>query len=533
MEPIGIGTGSVEGLTSYVMRLAAAHAVWVGDLVGRELFPGDAPAIRSSVKEKRIYSHGFAGASYWIDGASECPATWVAALEGATFRSSLRLLTLIPFAAAVSERLLFRLQRAWCPTCLEEQRMAGLVVYEPLIWGLRIAKVCAHHSKSLEEVCPHCARRMRPLAIYSRPGCCSWCGGWLGVTRTAESMPEASDYDVWLAASLGELLAYAPNLQANSLGALLRRNLSVMIDRVGSGNRAAFAHAAHCSRAVVGDWLDGRTLPRLDLLLPLCYWLGVRPMNLFTEVGPRINLGKCRELATAKDRGVRLLRPRKELEAALKVALTEEPPPTLHGLARRMGYRSTSWFYNVDLAMCKQITANNRKWKREHLNGKQVRICTGLEEIKAALEGALAQERAISVNEVATNMGYVSCTYMRKKFPELCGAISRRFAAQRRARVESVLLDALEEDPPPTVYRIVRRAGANTVALRKAFPHLCDQLRARRESFQEEWAAEPRQSLEEALREQPAPSIRTVCLRLDLHPVMLAKMFPDLIADQR
>ena len=54
LEPIGFGTGSVEGLTSYVMRLAAAHAVWVGDLVGRELFPGDAPAIRSSVKEKRF-----------------------------------------------------------------------------------------------------------------------------------------------------------------------------------------------------------------------------------------------------------------------------------------------------------------------------------------------------------------------------------------------------------------------------------------------------------------------------------------------
>ncbi len=283
-----------------------------------------------------------------------------------------------------------------------------------------------------------------------------------------------------------------------------------MIDRVGSGNRARLCACCPLLPSR-GGRLAGRknaAAPRSSL--PLCYWLGVRPMNLFTEVGPRINLGKCRELATAKDRGVRLLRPRKELEAALQVALTEAPP-TLHGLARRMGYRSTSWFYNVDLAMCKQITANNRKWKREHLNGKQVRICTGLEEIKAALEGALAQERAISVNEVATNMGYVSCTYMRKKFPELCGAISRRFAAQRRARVESVLLDALEEDPPPTVYRIVRRARANTVALRKAFPHLCDQLRARRESFQEEWAAELRQSLEEALREHPAPSIRTVC----------------------
>ena len=40
LEPIGIGTPWVEGLTSYVMRLAVAHAVSVGDLLGRELFPG-------------------------------------------------------------------------------------------------------------------------------------------------------------------------------------------------------------------------------------------------------------------------------------------------------------------------------------------------------------------------------------------------------------------------------------------------------------------------------------------------------------
>jgi DNA-binding transcriptional MerR regulator len=253
-------------------------------------------------------------------------------------------------------------------------------------------------------------------------------------------------------------------------------------------------------------------------------------LDLFTEAGPKFNVNDCRELVTVGDRDVRLLRRRKEVEAALNEALTEEPPPALHELARRMGYRSTSWFYGINLPLCKQITTNNQKWKRKQLNRKQVRICTGLDEIKAALESALAQEQAISVSEVATNMGYVNCTYVRKKFPELCGTISRRFADQRRARVESVLLDALEEDPPPTIHKIVRQARSNTIALRKAFPHLWDRLCARRKSFQEQWAAELRQSLEEALRENPAPSIRTVCLRLDLHPVMLGKTFPYLRA---
>lgn len=37
LEPIGIGTALVESLSGYVARLAEAHSVSVGDLVGRVL----------------------------------------------------------------------------------------------------------------------------------------------------------------------------------------------------------------------------------------------------------------------------------------------------------------------------------------------------------------------------------------------------------------------------------------------------------------------------------------------------------------
>ena len=37
LAPIGIGTAFVEGLSGYVMRLADAHAVSTGSLIGKEL----------------------------------------------------------------------------------------------------------------------------------------------------------------------------------------------------------------------------------------------------------------------------------------------------------------------------------------------------------------------------------------------------------------------------------------------------------------------------------------------------------------
>src|SRR5438046_7692235 len=47
LKPVGIGTPFVESLSGYIARLADAHAVSVGDLVGRELSPSASePLIR-------------------------------------------------------------------------------------------------------------------------------------------------------------------------------------------------------------------------------------------------------------------------------------------------------------------------------------------------------------------------------------------------------------------------------------------------------------------------------------------------------
>jgi len=527
LEPIGIGTRSVEGLTSYVMRLAAAHAVRVGDLVGHELFPGDSPGIRKSVRTKRVYSHGFPGASYWMGGAGACPVAWVAALQRSTLQNNLHFLTLLPFATVLSERLLFRQRRAWCPACLEEQRTAGQAVHEFLVWGLRIVSVCAHHKRPLEEICPHCARSMQPLAIYSRPGRCSVCTGWLGVVQPMVSIPDVSDYDLWSAAAVGDLLARVHNLKTDLLGTTFTLNLSVMIKKLAGGNRAAFAYAADCSLTVVGDWLRGTTPPRLDIVLPMCYRLNIVPADLFGDVFPATTASLQPVVMT--DRKVRSLRRRAEVNTTLKEALIEDPPPTLLGLARRIGYRSTSWLCKIDPATCKEIMARNRHWNRKHLGRSDRRVCRDLGEIKMALETALTQRQAIPLCEVTGKLGYVSPQWVQKKFPAMCHAISDRFTKERHARTDLVLRQALEEDPPPTMFKMVQRVRfASAAALRRSFGDVCDQLLDRRAAFREARAAKLRKLLEAALTEDPAPSIRTLCQRLDLHTVMFAKMFPDL-----
>src|ERR1700730_17886507 len=156
---IGAGTAFVEGLTSNVSRLAAAHSVSVGNLVGRELSdngPGPLPLVHPNkrLQNGRDLYHGFAGASYSLNGAGDSPRLWIEVLEAKTLRSDLRPLTLLPLEEILPDLGLFRKRRAWCPDCFRRWRKNGGFLYEPLLWSLRAVNLCPLHRRPLQERCP-------------------------------------------------------------------------------------------------------------------------------------------------------------------------------------------------------------------------------------------------------------------------------------------------------------------------------------------------------------------------------------------
>src|SRR5881397_3460424 len=94
LEPIGIGTLFVESLSGYIARLADAHAVSVGDLVGRELSPSKSKPLSAwFIRQSRINSHRFHARSHAINGFGESSKRWIDALETATLQKNLRFLT--------------------------------------------------------------------------------------------------------------------------------------------------------------------------------------------------------------------------------------------------------------------------------------------------------------------------------------------------------------------------------------------------------------------------------------------------------
>lgn len=119
LEPLGLGTPNIESLTSYVSRLAEAHSVSLRTLVIQELLP--------LLKRDYLFNpFGNSLDAFWIEAARALNGTgilatdWAQALECLTLRTDLRFLTLLPWAAVLTQQRLLRITRAWCPDCFVE-----------------------------------------------------------------------------------------------------------------------------------------------------------------------------------------------------------------------------------------------------------------------------------------------------------------------------------------------------------------------------------------------------------------------------
>jgi hypothetical protein len=276
LEPMGVGTELVESLTGYVARLADAHSVSVGDLVGRvlaDLTHTKDAIITQTAKAVRVGGHGFRACNYTPNGVTETAVKWVDALGATTNRNDLQYLTLLPLRYIVPSRL-FRRRRAWCALCFEQWRSAGQIVYEPLIWSIQAAANCQVHARPLDQTCGNCARTLSPLGVFSRPGYCERCDGWLGTSGRDNSrscsVPHGGEGDTWSSAQVGDLLAMLPLVDPARAREALRGSLAVYLNQLTAGNILAMAEYIHCPPSILRNWLDGTTVPTLECVGPVC-----------------------------------------------------------------------------------------------------------------------------------------------------------------------------------------------------------------------------------------------------------------------
>lgn len=350
LEPLGMGTPDIESLTSYIARLAGAHSVPLRALVLQEILP---------LLQCDYLSNPFKNSldSFWIEavralnGTGTLASDWAYALEYLTLRTDLRFLTLLPWAAVLTQQRLLRITRAWCPDCFIERRAAGQPVYEPLLWNVSAVSVCLRHQRPLLEQCPHpdCQARLPVLASYFQPGYCSKCSRWLGIATDPPNFSRTTEerhWQTWVAEAVGELIAHNMDLTLRPHLGNIPDLISASREQVADDSLRKLAEKLQLSSRTLNAWKLGRQVPQMESLMRLCYFCGVPPHDLFTLQPSKLNLDglKIRSLpdipnpARNRRRRVQLdiVHLRQSLEAIL--VCEEQPPPSMRTVARRLNH---------------------------------------------------------------------------------------------------------------------------------------------------------------------------------------------------
>jgi hypothetical protein len=191
------------------------------------------------------------------------------------------------------------------------------------------------------------------------------------------------------------------------------------------------------------------------------------------------------------------------LKRALQKALKEAVPPSLDGIGKRLGYQarfdSRRDFQRKFPELCQMILERRAAHRAKHQH-----------DLRIKLEAILLEDPPPTLDEVIKRLGYKANTYLRDYYPTLCSAIVIRHAEYRKAqfnRIPHKLRAILREEPPVSLRAAATRLGRNPAYLGSRFPDVCQAISRRYALFRRE------QGLEK--KEETAKRVRAMAFHLD------------------
>lgn len=275
LAPIGLGKWNVESLSSYLVRLARAHAVSPRLLLKAE-FAQATPELAGVMNSAffGLYAGTMNGLGLYAESFSEV------AIRLSTVRS-LRELTLLSLKELLPHNGpgLLAAQPQWCPVCLAEMEEP----YRPLIWSFKLYRVCHQHRTPLENRCPTCGSLQPFIPRYPALNTCTGCGQALATKPRTEQVSESH---MWLALALKDFVDQLTHLEPILTRERFLIKVARLIELRNQGNRAAFLRDSGLPRWFLSHWFNKGERPSFVQLMRLCIGLGIRPADLFQMEAP-------------------------------------------------------------------------------------------------------------------------------------------------------------------------------------------------------------------------------------------------------
>lgn len=418
IEPMGLDGPRIEGLNSYLIRLAGEHSVNVRDLIRSVLVAKD-PILMAT--QKPGFNHQAAST---INGLGPYARSFASVLSDLTGRDGLDQLTLLPFESLFTPNgpgVLTNV-RKWCPQCLVGAGLAGQVVYQPLAWSFVLYETCTLHHTPLASRCPHCQRRQPFIPRLPTVYHCAFCLKPLCTSTQTESEASVqhqhrspSDQH-WFSRAIENLIDAGTKLRHTSLRETFTDYLRSVIKRVGEGNMIGFYRRTGLPKDMCKHWLRDHEKPTLPQFLRLCRAVNMQPREMLgagpadpspshiesvkTSRDPIIVAPIPRAAKLAFDENTRAL-----MRAEITQLLIAEPPPMVSVVAKKLN-TTTSTIRYWQPTEYQQLCARSRKHRTQLHDEMRKRKQDGITQAINALniEGVVPSKHRIEESLKAKNL---------------------------------------------------------------------------------------------------------------------------------
>jgi hypothetical protein len=426
IEPAWTADGQPESLSSYFVRLSAAHCVSPRSLLKHVVVPC---ASQLSGALLPGFNAGF-GAP--VNGLGPYAISFADTLNRLTGRDDLQQLTMLPLGSllTINGPSLIAGRRRWCPYCLYDAAYHARPIVSPLAWHLALYTVCPTHLVGLQSACLSCLREqpiIPPIATYAL---CAYCQRPLyqnpnlkhpEVEAGKESVDAVQDSRAITHVSiLSGLLKWATAKSPTNLRERFCKVITRLADQFAEGSATAFFRRVGLPATIGKRWLAHQEKPSLPQFVRVCEALGAQPEELLGEerlalasrVRARLSAGEPALLidAAVVRKVSRRFRESERLEIAarLKPWLANPLAPEVNDVARELGMSKFAfryWFPNEYAALSAAASARRAK-------------------ALAAKEGALRAEIKRTCRTLTTNGVYPS-KHRVKNALKRAGKISR------------------------------------------------------------------------------------------------------------
>jgi len=261
LKPMGEGTPEVESSGSYIRRLAFAHSEMPTTLMRQMLtaFPFDEANGRTVEEIVMGINLGYVVGNRVMQRLEKSTGTRLMATSPVRFNEFLSMRGLQRNEAGT-----------YCPCCVQE---SSEISYGHLAWELTAVAACPKHGVRLRSAKVCGAPKEEHLKSMNRPslfGVCACCGSIGFGCMTGEPEP-ASNYEIWVAHQVGELVAL-PTAEVEAMTAeSVRKGIVAVVKEAFNGSVVRAAKRSGLGRSSVCVWANGTVAPALDSLVRLCF----------------------------------------------------------------------------------------------------------------------------------------------------------------------------------------------------------------------------------------------------------------------